>query len=54
MLHKDSRTMDTKYSYIIFMFPHVGGKMRIEKNRALLLAFLSSCRSFLVKYLIFL
>ena len=54
MLHKDSRTMDTKYSDIIFMFPHVGGKMRIEKNRALLLAFLSSCRSFLVRYLIFL
>ena len=47
MLHKDVRTMKGKYSNIIFMFPHVGGKMRIEKNRALLLAFLSSCRSFL-------
>ena len=47
MLHEDVRTMKGKYSDIIFMFPHVGGKMRIEKNRALLLAFLSSCRSFL-------
>ena len=46
MLHKDPRTMEAKYSDIIFMFPHVGGKMRIEKNRALLLAFLCSCRSF--------
>jgi len=47
MLHKDVRTMKGKYSNIIFMFPHVGGKMRIEKNRALLLAFLSSCREVL-------
>ena len=44
-LHKDVRTMEEKYSDIIFMFPHVGGKMRIEKNRALLLAFLTSSRS---------
>ena len=48
MLHKDPRTMEAKYSDIIFMFPHVGGKMRIEKNRALLLAFLCSCRSSLI------
>ena len=48
MLQKDHRTMEAKYSDIIFMFPHVGGKMRIEKNRALLLAFLCSCRSFLL------
>jgi len=47
MLHKDPRTMEVKFSDIIFMFPHVGGKMRIEKNRALLLAFLCSCREVL-------
>ena len=46
-LHKDSRTLAAKYTDVIFMFPHVGGKMRIEKNRALLFAFLSSCRCFI-------
>ena len=46
-LHEDSRTMEVKYSDIVFMFPHVGGKMKIDKNRALVLGFLRSCRKVL-------
>ena len=40
----DPRFSGVLFSRIIFMFPHVGGKMKIHRNRALLLNVISSCR----------
>jgi len=43
-LETDQRISDLKFSKIIFMFPHVGGKMKINRNRKLLLNVIKSCR----------
>ena len=40
----DPRLTGLRFSRIIFMFPHVGGKMKIHRNRALLFNVISSCR----------
>ena len=40
----DPRLTGLFFSRIIFMFPHVGGKMKIHRNRALLFNVISSCR----------
>ena len=40
----DPRLSGLSFSRIIFMFPHVGGKMKINRNRALLHNVISSCR----------
>ena len=40
----DPRLTGLCFSRIIFMFPHVGGKMKIHRNRALLFNVISSCR----------
>ena len=36
-----------QFDIVVFMFPHVGGKMKIQKNRALLRDFALSCREVL-------
>ena len=46
-LTSESRLAGLTFSKIIFMFPHVGGKMKINRNRRLLLNVLTSCRSLL-------
>ena len=43
-LDSDPRLSGKLFSKIIFMFPHVGGKMKINRNRKLLLNVISSCR----------
>ena len=43
-LGSDPRLSGLLFSRIIFMFPHTGGKMKIDRNRALLLNVISSCR----------
>lgn len=40
---------EKKFAKIIFMFPHIGGKMRVEKNRQLLKQFAVSCQNHLVQ-----
>jgi len=42
-LDSDDRFKDKKFTKIIFMFPHVGGKMKIHLNRELVKNFLASC-----------
>ena len=46
-LEEDERLSGTLFSKIIFMFPHVGGKMKIDKNRRLLLNIIRSSRNVL-------
>ena len=46
-LEEDSRLSGELFSKIIFMFPHVGGKMKIDKNRRLLLNIIRSSRTVL-------
>ena len=46
-LEQDWRLSGTFFSKIIFMFPHVGGKMKIDKNRRLLLNIIRSSRNVL-------
>ena len=46
-LEEDGRISGTLFSKIIFMFPHVGGKMKIDKNRRLLLNIIRSSRNVL-------
>ena len=46
-LTSESRISGLTFSKIIFMFPHVGGKMKINRNRKLLLNVISSCRRLL-------
>ena len=46
-LEEDWRLSDIFFSKIIFMFPHVGGKMKIDKNRRLLLNIIRSSRKVL-------
>lgn len=42
-LDSDDRFEGKKFTKIIFMFPHVGGKMKIQLNRELVKNFLASC-----------
>ena len=42
-LDEDERLGDRGFTLVVFMFPHIGGKMKIGRNRALLLGFLKSC-----------
>ena len=46
-LEEDRRLSETFFSKIIFMFPHVGGKMKIDRNRRLLLNIIRSSRKVL-------
>lgn len=46
-LQEEPRLSGLSFRRIIFMFPHVGGKMKIHRNRALLLNLISSCRGLL-------
>ena len=46
-LEEDERLSGTCFFKIIFMFPHVGGKMKIDKNRRLLLNIIRSSRNVL-------
>jgi len=41
-LHQDERINYARFTKIIFMFPHVGGKMKIQLNRSLVQGFLGS------------
>jgi len=41
---KDERFEGKLFSRVIFMFPHIGGKMKINRNRDLILSFLKSCK----------
>ena len=34
-LYQDARLSNLSFSRIVFMFPHVGGKMKIDRNRQL-------------------
>lgn len=43
-LESEQRISGLKFSKIIFMFPHVGGKMKINRNRKLLLNVIRSSR----------
>ena len=45
----DPRLSGLLFSRIIFMFPHVGGKMKINRNRALLHNVIASCRAMMVE-----
>ena len=45
----DPRLSGLFFSRIIFMFPHVGGKMKINRNRALLYNVISSCRAMMAE-----
>ena len=45
----DPRLSGLLFSRIIFMFPHVGGKMKINRNRALLHNVIASCRTMMVE-----
>ena len=47
-LEEDIRVSQLRFARIIFMFPHVGGKMKINRNRRLLHNVLMSCRSLLL------
>eukprot|EP00092_Neocalanus_flemingeri_P020910 GFUD01022653.1.p1 GENE.GFUD01022653.1~~GFUD01022653.1.p1 ORF type:complete len:361 (+),score=81.69 GFUD01022653.1:37-1119(+) len=47
LLHEDARLANLSFSRIIFMFPHVGGKMKIDKNRQLVLNVLKSAQKML-------
>lgn len=38
-LDQDDRLKGIKFDHIIFMFPHIGGKMKIDRNKKLLLDF---------------
>ena len=48
-LTQDDRLSNLKFSMIVFMFPHVGGKMKINRNRKLVLNVLKSSKMFLTK-----
>ena len=48
-LDQDSRLNGLLFSKVIFMFPHVGGKMKIGRNRKLLLNVLKSAKKILRK-----
>lgn len=41
---------ETKFSRIIFMFPHVSGRSNLKKNRALVDAFFQSARQHIYNY----
>ena len=45
----DPRLSGLLFSRIIFMFPHVGGKMKINRNRALLHNVIASCRTMMAE-----
>ena len=47
ILHQDARLANLSFSKIVFMFPHVGGKMKIDRNRQLVLNVLKSSRKVL-------
>jgi len=49
-LHIDERLKGLKFSKIIFMFPHVGGKMKIGRNRKLILNVLLSAKRILMPH----
>ena len=47
MLGQDARLANLSFSRIVFMFPHVGGKMKIDRNRQLVQNVLKSARQLL-------
>ena len=48
-LEAEQRLNTTRFSLIVFLFPHVGGKMKIQLQRALLLGLLTSARELLAR-----
>lgn len=46
-LAQDNRLASNKFSQIVFMFPHVGGKMKIHRNRQLVRNVLKSAKHIL-------
>jgi hypothetical protein len=46
-LGQDARLANLSFSRIVFMFPHVGGKMKIDRNRQLVQNVLKSARKLL-------
>ena len=45
VLDQDARLANLSFSRIVFMFPHVGGKMKIDRNRQLVQNVLKSAWS---------
>ena len=46
-LHKTVDLKDQLFDLVVFMFPHIGGKMKIQKNRDLIKDFAVNIRPFL-------